>query len=609
MLAGRPGTETIVRDPTGRAVDTVNSVPPREGRNVHLALDRIMQENLQNVLGDTMAQWRAKSATGIVLDPRNGRVLAMAVSPSFASDRFSSTSPDVTRLRAVTDTYEPGSTFKIVPVSAALSEGLVTPSNSFTLPPVIQVADRTIHESDRTVTEQMSVAQIVAKSSNVGAVTLAELVNQKRFYHWIRRFGFGRQTGVDFPGESAGILLPESKWSGSSIGNLAIGQGISVTALQMASAYAAIANMGVWIQPHFVTSVGGHKAFRPKKRRILSPHVANEMVSMLKDVVATGGTGDNARVPGLPGGGQDRHGPEAGRGRVLEDEVRLVVRRLRPGDGAAARHPRLGRRAARPDLRRHRRGAGVRSYRALRPAVPRRPSGRLTCSRSWSFHGWPPQPPVASWAHPRLSPTSRTAPRTPRPGRCSSACAAPPRTGTTSRRRRSTAAPSRSPSITSSTLAAPQLVVADTRAAMAQLAVSFFGDPSAELDVVGVTGTSGKTTTTFLVHAILEAAGRRPGLLGTIESRVGDERVPAVRTTPESVDLQRTLRAMVDAGNRSVAMEATSHGSELRRLDGVRFAALAFTNLGQDHLDFHGTIERYFEAKRRLFGAGRRPRR
>ena len=153
-------------------------------------------------------------------------------------------------------------------------------------------------------------------------------------------------------------------------------------------------------------------------------------------------------------------------------------------------------------------------------------------------------------------------------------------------------------------LAAPQIVVPDTRVAMAQLAVSFFADPSAELDVVGVTGTSGKTTTTFLTHAILEAAGRRPGLLGTMESRVGDERVPAVRTTPESADLQRTLRAMVDAGNRSVAMEATSHGSEQHRLDGVRFAALAFTNLGQDHLDFHGTIERYFEAKRRLFDAG-----
>jgi UDP-N-acetylmuramoyl-L-alanyl-D-glutamate--2,6-diaminopimelate ligase len=150
-------------------------------------------------------------------------------------------------------------------------------------------------------------------------------------------------------------------------------------------------------------------------------------------------------------------------------------------------------------------------------------------------------------------------------------------------------------------LSVPQLVVPDTRTAMAQVATAFFGDPSAELEVVGVTGTSGKTTTTFLVHAILAAAGRRPGLLGTIESRVGDERRPAVRTTPESVDLQRTLRDMLDAGNRSCALEATSHGAEQRRLDGVRFAALAFTNLQQDHLDFHGTMERYFEAKRQLF--------
>ena len=150
-------------------------------------------------------------------------------------------------------------------------------------------------------------------------------------------------------------------------------------------------------------------------------------------------------------------------------------------------------------------------------------------------------------------------------------------------------------------VAVPQLVVADTRAAMARLATAFFGDPSAELDVVGVTGTSGKTTTAFLVHAILAAAGRRPGLVGTIESRVGDERRPAVRTTPESIDLQRTFRDMLEAGNHSCALEATSHGSEQRRLDGVRFAALAFTNLHQDHLDFHGTMERYFEAKRQLF--------
>ena len=153
----------------------------------------------------------------------------------------------------------------------------------------------------------------------------------------------------------------------------------------------------------------------------------------------------------------------------------------------------------------------------------------------------------------------------------------------------------------------PQLVVANARAAMAPAASLFFGFPTEALPVAGVTGTSGKTTTAFLLHSILMAAGRRPGLITTIETRVGDRRAAAVRTTPEAIDLQRTFRSMLDAGNRSCAMEATSHGSELHRLDGVRFAALAFTNLGRDHLDFHGTMERYFGAKRRLFVDGRPP--
>ena len=153
----------------------------------------------------------------------------------------------------------------------------------------------------------------------------------------------------------------------------------------------------------------------------------------------------------------------------------------------------------------------------------------------------------------------------------------------------------------------PQLVVPDARAAMARAAVCFFGDPTAELQVAGVTGTNGKTTTAYLLHAMLDAAGLRPGLLTTVETRVGGARSPSVRTTAEAIDLQRTFRTMLDAGQRSCAMEATSHGSELRRLDGTRFAVLVFTNLTRDHLDFHGTLERYFDAKRRLFVEGDRP--
>ena len=147
----------------------------------------------------------------------------------------------------------------------------------------------------------------------------------------------------------------------------------------------------------------------------------------------------------------------------------------------------------------------------------------------------------------------------------------------------------------------PQLVVTSARDAMPVAADEFFERPTEELLLAGVTGTNGKTTTAYLLHSIFDAAGMRPGLIGTIESRVGGESRPAVRTTPESIDLQRTFRAMLDAGDRSAVMEATSHGSVLGRLDRVRFKALAFTNLTQDHLDFHGTMDEYYEAKRRLF--------
>ena len=156
-------------------------------------------------------------------------------------------------------------------------------------------------------------------------------------------------------------------------------------------------------------------------------------------------------------------------------------------------------------------------------------------------------------------------------------------------------------------VAVPQLVVESARDAMPVAADEFFGRPTEQLQVAGVTGTNGKTTTAFLLYAILAAARRRPGLLGTIESRVGGERRPAIRTTPEAIDLQRAFREMLDAGDRSAAVEATSHGSALGRLECVRFRALVFTNLTQDHLDFHGTLEEYFDAKRRLFTEARPP--
>jgi UDP-N-acetylmuramoyl-L-alanyl-D-glutamate--2,6-diaminopimelate ligase len=156
-------------------------------------------------------------------------------------------------------------------------------------------------------------------------------------------------------------------------------------------------------------------------------------------------------------------------------------------------------------------------------------------------------------------------------------------------------------------LPVPQVVVVDTRAAMAPAADEFFGRPTETLEVAGVTGTNGKTTTAVLLFAILAAAGRRPGLVGTIEARVGGERRGVKRTTPEAIDLQRLFREMLDSGDRSAAIEASSHASALHRLDRVRFAALVFTNLSHEHLDFHADMEDYFQAKRRLFLEGSPP--
>ena len=288
-LAGRPGRETIVRDPFGRALDVIQATPAVEGRDVRLTLDATLQANAESVLQATVRKWGALAGTAVVLDPHSGQVLALAVDPGFDANRYPQTSREIQRNRAVTDTYEPGSTLKVVTVAGALSEGLVTPTTAFTLAPKIHVADRVIHEAHRTRTERMTVAEILAQSSNIGTITLAQLLGRERLTTWLGRFGFGKKTGIDFPGETQGIL--PSYWSGSTIGTLPIGHGIAVTPVQMAAAYAAVANGGVWRQPHLVMDS------RVKKRRVISRAVSDQLMAMMRDVVLEG-TGTEAAVEG-----------------------------------------------------------------------------------------------------------------------------------------------------------------------------------------------------------------------------------------------------------------------------------------------------------------------
>jgi cell division protein FtsI (penicillin-binding protein 3) len=298
VLRGTPGSATVVRDALGQAVNTTQQRPAENGRDVFLTLDSQIQANAEQVLDQTVRQWHARDATAIVLDPHTGAVLAMATAPGYdANDYPQAFAKKLTANRSISDAYEPGSVFKVVTVGGALSEHKVTPRTAFTLPYSIQVADRRIHDAELRPTERMTVAQILQRSSNVGAITIAErYLGEAGLKRWMSRFGFGRLSGIDLPGESPGIL--PSYWSGSTIGNVPIGQGVSVTSIQLASVYAAIANGGEWIQPHLLDHVLGEPRPRLHRRRILAPGVDAQLRTMLKGVVSDQGTAQLAAIPG-----------------------------------------------------------------------------------------------------------------------------------------------------------------------------------------------------------------------------------------------------------------------------------------------------------------------
>ncbi len=336
QLSGHQGQETVVRDALGQVVDTINEKPADNGHDVFLTLDHTIQANAEQVLRDTVRKWHAKDATAIVLDPRTGSVLAMAQEPGYDANQFpAAQAHGLQANHAVTDVFEPGSVFKVVTIGGALSEHLVTPRTTFTLPYSIRVADRVIHDAEPRPTERMTVAQILQRSSNVGTVTIAEkLLGEKRLKEWIHRFGFGDATGIDFPGESDGLL--PSYWSGSTIGNVPIGQGISVTAIQLASVYAAIANGGVWIQPHLVDHVLGEPPAQPRTRRILSPGIDRELLTMLKGVVSDAGTGAAAAIPGYTVAGKTGTAQKPGPHGYMPGKYVATFIGMVP-----ARHPRL----------------------------------------------------------------------------------------------------------------------------------------------------------------------------------------------------------------------------------------------------------------------------
>jgi cell division protein FtsI/penicillin-binding protein 2 len=299
LLHGADGERTLVRDALGRPLRMRDTKLARAGQSLELTIDARIQDRVEDVLKRQIGQrFQPQGATAIVMDPRSGDVLALANWPRVNANAPLASPEYARKDRAVSDLYEPGSTFKAFTVAGALQDRLVTPGTEFDLAPQIQVADRTIKESHLRGPVRLSTADILAQSSNVGAVTIGQRLGKQRFDHWVRSFGFAKPTGVDLPGEAAGIVPKWQNYSGSSIGNIPIGQGISVTPMQMATAYAAIANGGTLRPPRVVKAVGGVAEPAARGSRVISATTAKSLRTMLEGVLAAGGTAQEAAIRG-----------------------------------------------------------------------------------------------------------------------------------------------------------------------------------------------------------------------------------------------------------------------------------------------------------------------
>ena len=297
-LRGTDGERRVVKDALGEPIRLETVTEAEDGESVRTTLDPAIEKATEEALGEVGEEWSPKGATAIVMNPRTSQVLAMANWPPVNPSDLAEADPEYLLNRTTGFTYEPGSTFKAFTVSAALEEGIVTPTTTFTLPPALQVADRTIEDAEERGTVTLSVAEILAHSSNVGAVTVGLQVGAEKFSRWINRFGFGRTTEIQFPGEEQGLVPALDEYSGSTMGNLPMGQGLSVTPIQMMAGYAAIANGGILKRPQLIEDVGGEPIHEPRGKRVISPEVAAEVREMLEGVLAPGGTASEVSVPG-----------------------------------------------------------------------------------------------------------------------------------------------------------------------------------------------------------------------------------------------------------------------------------------------------------------------
>jgi len=305
-IVGEPGKLFIEKDRRGMAYESTE-VPGRPGQTIVLTLDQTIQHHAEEALARAIVQSRAKSGTAIVLDPHTGEILALANAPTFDPNDVGAASPATRSNWALQNIYEPGSTFKVVAFSAAIEKGLAKPDDLIDCQMgSITVAKRVIRDHHPYGT--LTLTDALAKSSNVAAIKLGIRVGDQTMHDYISRFGFGSRTGVELPGETAGLIRPVSRWQPSSIGSVAIGQEVGVTPLQMAAAFGALANDGVRIAPHVIReirSAAGITVFRPnpEQRQVISKQTATALRGMLEGVTLNG-TAKKAQLDGYTAAGK-----------------------------------------------------------------------------------------------------------------------------------------------------------------------------------------------------------------------------------------------------------------------------------------------------------------
>jgi cell division protein FtsI (penicillin-binding protein 3) len=306
VLTGRPGKAVTERDPAGRIIPVGESSVTEavEGNDLVLTIDKQIQYEAEAALARAVKQWNANGGTVIVMSPESGNILAMASNPTFDPNDLKSSNAASRKNAAVVDVMEPGSVSKMVTAAAALETRVTTPTELMRVDDELRIGAKTFKDSHPHPVQTLSFSQVIQSSSNVGTIKVAERLGKQSLYDYLVRFGYGRKTGLEFPGESAGILPKPDKWWQTSLGTIAIGQGVAVTPLQMTKAYATLANGGVEVTPNLVLATvdaSGTKRYakNPRGERVIDHTTAETLTEMLVGVTAgDAGTGSAAAIPG-----------------------------------------------------------------------------------------------------------------------------------------------------------------------------------------------------------------------------------------------------------------------------------------------------------------------